>query len=232
MKLFFILFILLITSALGMAQTPNETNTKTATSKVGWYISPEISAMFLDDHVGNAIGFQMGFRFFKDRLKLGFFGYGRSGPINTETFAIDLQQGVTYKGKTQLQLRADHGAFGLMIAPSLKFPNTKIEIDIPILIGGVAGGFYLADEDRNTPDGRRVSEWENELFDGKDASFSGLTELGLRILFPTKNPCVKMGLGLQYTLASDLKTYYDPSGNFYNNTLRTSLFIQFGSPGK
>ncbi len=232
MKLFIILFISVITSVLGMAQTINEKNTKGTSSKIGWYISPEVSALFLDDHVGKAIGFQMGFRFLKDQLKLGFFGYGRSGPINDETFTVDLMQGVTYKGKTQLQLRADHGAFGLMIAPSFKIPNTKIEIDMPILVGSVAGGFYLAGDDRNTPDGRRVSEWENELFDGKDASFSGLTEFGLRILFPTKNPSVKIGLGLQYTMATKLKTYYDPTGDFYNNKLRTSLFIQFGSPGK
>jgi hypothetical protein len=232
MKLHITFFIFIVTSVSGWAQSHQENNTKSSTSKVGWYIAPEMSAMFLDSHVGKALGFQMGLQFFKDRLKVGYFIYARSGPINNETFTTDLQEGVTYKGKSQLQLRADHGAFGLMIAPSFKLPNSKIEIDVPIMIGSVAAGFYLADDDRKTPDGRRVSEWENELFDEQDASFGGLTEFGVRAFFPTKNPSVKIGIGIQYTLVSDLKTYYDPNGDFYNNKFRTSLLIQFGSPRK
>lgn len=232
MKLIIALFILIFATTAGWAQAVQKNDTKSTASKVGWYFAPEVSTLFLDSHVGKAIGFQMGFLFFKDRLKVGFFSYGRSGPINNETFTADLPDGFTYKGKSQLQLRADHGAFGLMIAPNFKLPNSKIEIDVPVLIGSVGAGFYLADDDRKTPDGRRVSEWENELFDGKDAAFGGLTEFGVRVLFPTKNPSVKIGLGVQYTMVNGLNTYYDPSGDFYNNKFRTSFLIQFGSPRK
>lgn len=202
-------------------------------TKLGWYVSPEVSAMFLPDHVGKAVGFQMGFRFFKDHLKVGYFFYGRSGPINRATFTTKLQDGVTYKGKSQLELRADHGAFGLMIAPSFHLPGSRVEIDVPIYIGSIGAGFYLAEDDRKTPDGRRVSEWENELFLKQDAAFAGLTEFGIRVLFPTKNPYTKIGIGMHYAMVSDWKTYYDPNGEFYNNKFRSCLFIQFGnSPTK
>lgn len=228
MKNYISLLILMVTLTVSQAQTENEIVTKPK-SKIGWYVTPEIGAMFLDNHIGKTVGIQMGFRFFKDHLKVGYFYYGRSGPINDQTFAANLPSGVTYKGKSQLQLRADHGAFGLMIAPAFKLPNSDIEIDLPIMIGSIGAGFYMADDDRKTPDGRRVSEWENELFDGKDAAFGGLTEFGIRGLFPTKNPSVKVGLGVHYTMASDQKTYYDPTGEFYNNKLRTSLVVQFGN---
>ncbi len=227
-----ILALVLFSAAAGFAQTENTGTENVKSSKIGWFITPEISTMFLDNHVGKTVGLQMGFRFFKDHLKVGYFYYGRSGGINNETFATNLQPGVTYKGKSQMQLRSDHGAFGLMIAPSFTLPNSKVEIDLPIMIGAIGAGFYLAGDDRKTPDGRRVSEWENELFQEKDAAGAGLTEFGIRGLFPTKNPSVKVGLGVHYTMVADLKTYYDPTGEFYNNKLRTSLIVQFGSAKK
>lgn len=36
-------------------------------------------------------------------------------------------------------------------------------------------------EDRDTPDDRRVSEWENELQDGRDSSFSFAVDAGARL---------------------------------------------------
>jgi hypothetical protein len=228
MKKFIHLLAIFVTT-LGYAQVQNTDALQIKKSSVNWYVAPEIGAMFLHSHVGKTVGLQMGFRLFKDKLKIGYFFYGRSGPINNKTFATDLQPGVTYKGKSQLQLRGDHGAFGIMIAPRFKLPNSKVEFDVPVMIGSVIAGFYLAGDDRKTPDERRVSEWENELFQENDAAGAGLTEIGLRALFPTKNPSVTIGVGVHYTMVSDLKTYYDPSGEFYANKLRTSLFIQFGN---
>lgn len=197
--------------------------------KIGWFVSPEYSTMFLTGHNGLAVGFLMGIKLFKDHLKVGYFNYGRSGPINRYTVNTKLPTGVTYKGKSSIDLRADHGAFGLMIAPSFTLPKSNIEIDFPVNIGSIGAGFYLAGNDRKTPDGRRVSEWENELFEDKDAAFAGMTEFGIRVLFPTRINGLQWGIGVHYLTVQDWTTYANPSGDFYNNKLRASVFVNFCS---
>jgi hypothetical protein len=204
----------------------------TRKSKIGWYITPEYSAMFLDNHIGNAVGFSFGLKLFNDHLKIGYYNYGRSGPINRKTFATRLPEGITYKDKETIDLRADHGAFGLMIAPAFYLPNSNIEIDIPIYLGSMGAGFYLSGDDRKTPDNRRVSEWENELFGGKDAAFAGTLELGIRAFVPTGIDRLRWGVGLHYVTVQDWTTYADPTGDFYNNRFRASLFVDFGSKPK
>jgi hypothetical protein len=153
-------------------------------NKIGWFITPEIGAMFLEDHVGNSVGASFGMKLWKNRLKIGINAYGRSGPINPKTFTIEAYNGQIYKGSSTLTLRADYGTIGLMIAPTFKVKN--IEIDVPISYGMGGGGFYLVGDDRNTPDGARVSEWENKLMNGEDAASGSWLEFGVRGFFPTK----------------------------------------------
>ena len=197
--------------------------------KIGWFITPEYGTMFLKDHIGQTVGFSMGVKLFKDHLKIGYFNYGRSGPINSYTINTPLPDGKTYKGKSSIDLRADHGAFGLMIAPSFTLRKSKIEIDFPINIGSIGAGFYLAGDDRKTPDNRRVSEWENELFEGNDAAFAGMFEFGVRAFMPTQINGLQWGVGVHYLTVQDWTTFADPSGDFYNNKLRASVFVNFDS---
>ncbi len=192
-------------------------------NKIGWFLSPEAGVMFLDDHIGKNVGASLGVKLWNGRLKLGFYGYGRSGPINNKTFTKVAANGQSYKGKDVLSLKADHGTFGLLIAPGFKLQ--KIRLDVPLAIGGVAGGFYLFDEDRITPDGARVSTWENKLMDGKDAGFGTWYEIGVRGYVPLKPNSLSIGVGLHYTITSGWDTYYDPSGQFYNNKLRISFAL-------
>ncbi len=199
---------------------------------IGWYITPEYSTMFMNDHVGNAVGFSAGIKLFRDHLKVGYFNYGRSGPINSKTYTTSLPEGVTYKGQQEVKLRADHGAFGLMVAPSFFIPNTNIELDIPVYYGSIGAGFYLVGEDRKTPDNRRVSAWENDLFNGEDATFASMLEVGIRSFFPTGINGLRWGVGLHYTTVQDWSTYVDSSGDFYNNKFRASIFVDFGSKSK
>lgn len=227
MKFLIISLCFLFTALNINSQSDLESNAKN--HKIGWFITPEYGTMFLDDHVGHTVGFSMGFKLFKDHLKVGYFNYGRSGPINSYTISTPLPDGKTYKGKTSVDLRADHGAFGLMIAPSFRLKKSKIEFDFPINIGSIGAGFYLAGDDRKTPDNRRVSEWENELFEGEDAAFAGMFEFGVRALVPTKINGLQWGFGLHYTTVQGWKTFVDPSGDFFNNKLRASAFINFGS---
>jgi hypothetical protein len=196
-------------------------------NKIGWFITPEIGAMFLEDHVGNSVGASFGMKLWKNRLKIGINAYGRSGPINPKTFTIEAYNGQIYKGSSTLTLRADYGTIGLMIAPTFKVKN--IEIDVPISYGMGGGGFYLVGDDRNTPDGARVSEWENKLMNGEDAASGSWLEFGVRGFFPTKIKGIQVGAGVHYSMVQGWKTYYDPSGEFYNNKFRASLFVNFGS---
>jgi hypothetical protein len=196
-------------------------------NKIGWFITPEIGAMFLEDHIGNAVGASFGIKVWKDRLKIGINAYGRSGPINPKTFTVEAYNGQTYKGNRTLRLRADYGTLGLMIAPT--FNIKKMQIDVPISYGMAGGGFYLVGEDRKTPDGARVSEWENKLMNGEDAASGSWLEFGVRGFFPTKIKGIQVGAGVHYSMVQGWKTYYDPSGEFYNNKFRASMFVNFGS---
>jgi hypothetical protein len=183
--------------------------------------------MFLEDHVGNSVGASFGMKLWKNRLKIGINAYGRSGPINPQTFTVEAYNGQIYKGSSTLTLRADYGTIGLMIAPTFKVKN--IEIDVPISYGMGGGGFYLVGDDRNTPDGARVSEWENKLMNGEDAASGSWLEFGVRGFFPTKIKGIQVGAGVHYSMVQGWKTYYEPGGEFYNNKFRSSLFVNFGS---
>jgi hypothetical protein len=197
------------------------------TKKIGWFITPEIGAMFLEDHVGNTVGASFGMKVWKNRLKIGINAYGRSGPINPKTFTVEAYNGQTYKGSSTLKLRADYGTIGIMIAPTFKLKN--VEIDVPISYGMGGGGFYLVGDDRNTPDGARVSEWENKLMNGEDAASGSWLEFGVIGFFPTKIKGIQFGAGVHYSMVQGWKTFYDPTGEFYNNKFRASLFMNFGS---
>jgi hypothetical protein len=199
-------------------------------ARVGWYIAPEIGAMFLDDHIGRSIGGSFGLKFWKNRIKVGAVVIGRPGPINPATFTTQTVNNQRYLGKTAFDLRADWATFGLTVAPCFKL--NRVEINVPISFGSAAGGFYLVGDDRKTPDGARVSVWENRLFttpELEEASAGSWTEFGVQAFFPTKIKGIQVGAGLHYTLISGWKTYNDPTGDFYNNKLRASVLVNFGS---
>jgi hypothetical protein len=180
-------------------------------NKIGWFITPEVGGMILENEVGKTVGASLGIKVWKNRLKLGIYTYGRPGPINSQTYTV----------------RADQLSFGLLIAPTFKLENWSF--DIPLNIGTMGAGFYFAGDDRITPDGDRVSVWENKLMDEKDAGFGTYLEAGVRAFIPSKNENIQYGVGLHFTTVQGWSTYYDPSGDFYNNKLRFSLFVNFGS---
>lgn len=167
--------------------------------KVRWYFTPEFSGMIHDNHLGRAVGFQTGVSLFKERLQVGFVYVGRSGPINPHTETLDLPEGTAYKGQGTLQVRADHALTGLVISPQFRL-SPSLTLDIPIIFGMLGAGFFLTDEDRLTPDGRRVSAWENELMNNMDAGFGIAFEGGLRIRKEVRTG-ISAGLGIHYAQA-------------------------------
>jgi hypothetical protein len=131
----------IIAIAIFFASISNIFAQETTAPKIGWFVTPEVGVMFLDNHIGNSIGASFGLKLWKNRLKLGIMASGRPGPINPATFDVKPINNQTYKGQSSLKLRADWGTFGLMVAPTFKIKD--VEVDVPITIGGGAGGFYL-----------------------------------------------------------------------------------------
>ena len=219
-KILFSLILICLTA------TP-KANAQTMT-KVGWYFSGSYSPMFHADHIGHAFGGEAGISLFKRKLQVGILYYGRSGPINSQEYLYQLPEGTEYKGQEAISLRADHGAFGLGITPIIPLAKNKLTLEIPLVFGQMGAGYYLTGDDRNTPDGRRVSEWENELLDNMDAGFGLLVEGGIRVATPiAKSGGIVAGVGLHYSQALGWETTV--GGTDFYNIPRASFFIRFGN---
>ncbi len=141
---------------------------------VGVFVDLEWRGMAFADHLSHGPGIAVGASLFDDHLRVGLAGFARPGPINPATFEV----AVDYKGASSVDLRSDGGVTGLFVAPGATVG--RCHIDAPILVGYGGFGFYLHGEDRETPDGRKPSAWENELLDARDSSFGLGLEGGLR----------------------------------------------------
>lgn len=174
---------------------------------VGMFASLDWRAMALGDHLSHGPGFSAGVIVLDGLLKLGVAGFNRPGPINGETFSVKTSSGEAYKGSDTLNLRSDGGVVGLLVG--LHLPVTEsFALEVPLTLGQAAFGFYLTDEDRETPDGRRVSEWENELMDGRDASFALGVDAGLKAVYtPQTVPWMRPHVGIFYTAAPGYDAY-------------------------
>ncbi len=232
-SLLFLLLLLVSPFAQSQAQTPNsplgnENASALNVPKVGWYFSAGYSAMFHSDHIGNAVSAEAGIAVLKRKLQIGIIYYGRSGPINPQEYVYQLPEGTEYKGQSELTLRADHGAFGIALTPRFPVAKGKLSLEFPFVFGQIGAGFYLLGDDRNTPDGRRVSEWENELMNNADAGFGLLVEGGVRVATPiAKSGGIEAGFGLHYTMTPGWETTVGGT-NFYNIP-RASIFLRFGN---
>ncbi|MEQ1564159.1 MAG: hypothetical protein ABMA64_00885 [Myxococcota bacterium] len=152
-----------------------------AASPVSPWVDLEWRALALAAHPSHGPGFGIGVSLLDDHLQLGLAGFTRPGPWNPATFEV--RPTGEYKGRETLSLRSDGGITGLMIAPGTQVGG--VELDLPVSVGYGGFGFYLAGEDRVTPDGRKPSAWENELLDGRDSSFGLSLDAGVRVRVPT-----------------------------------------------
>ncbi|TXB60635.1 hypothetical protein [Phaeodactylibacter luteus] len=197
---------------------------------IGFYFQPEYSAMFLPGHVGNAVGIGIGITSKNRKWDFGIRTYGRSGPINTgQLYDLVLAEGVTYKGKSVLQVANDHGFLGLEMAYNLKLKSDRLMLRFPVAFGSFGAGFYLLGEDRITPDGRRVNEWEDELQGGNDAGFGWLSEIGCQMVYQLipDNSHLNIFAGLTHTTTYGYESFLGDE-DLYNNRLRASVGIRVG----
>lgn len=164
-------------------------------------------ALGIGGHASQGPEFAAGVRLFGGWLRLGVAGFNRPGPLNPKKFEVETATGEAYKGSETLSLKSDGGVIGAVIGTQIPVTDW-LAIDIPIILGQAAFGFYLYGEDRETPDGRRVSAWENELQDGRDASFTLGIDAGLRAQFSIASaPWLKPTIGVHYTAAPGYNAY-------------------------
>ncbi|MEM7155840.1 MAG: hypothetical protein AAF799_23520 [Myxococcota bacterium] len=182
-------------------ETPTEAETPPRRrDRIGGFVAVDWRVLGMAGHLSHGPGFQAGATFF-DHLAIGLAGFARPGPINPRTFRLDLPDGQTYRGQGSIDLRSDGSVIGLLIAPYHDFRRVPLSLELPVTLGYGGFGFYLSGEDREVPDDRRVSEWEDELLDGRDADATNLVvDAGVRLAWtPRRAPYLRPYFGAHYT---------------------------------
>jgi hypothetical protein len=218
------IILLVVISTTGFSQEASDA----ADQSIGFYFQPEYSAMFLNDHVGNAVGFGLGITTKNKKWDFGIRYYGRSGPINPKEYELVLPAGETYKGKSSIMLGHDHGFLGLEAAYNLRLKNDRLMIRIPVSFGQFGAGFYLRGDDRYTPDGERTSVWEDKLQGGEDAGFGFCSEFGAQFIYQisAKNEHIHIMMGATYLNTYGYESFLGGK-DFYNNKVRASVGFRF-----
>lgn len=168
--------------------------------KNSWFLSQgtRVITTFGQADVGMANEFGARFR----RVMVGLSTLYRPASWSSHRYEYQLDSGMTYKGQSSVELGSQYGFVGLFVAPSLPVPGTsRVAVDLPATVGMGFLGTPLMGDDRDTPDGRRVSEWENELTNGSDITFSLAVDVGVRVrLQPLDVPWLHLAAGMHYTM--------------------------------
>jgi hypothetical protein len=179
-------------------------------------------------HLCHGPGAQAGVLLFGGHLKVGLMGSARPGPLNPKTFEVAPANGGTYKGRSKVSLRSDGGVFGLFVAPVLTLPGLPLVLEVPLAVMQGGYGFYLTGSDRETPDGRRVSAWENELMDGRDSSIGLALEAGVRLAVRLETMAwLQPYVGVHYATLPGFDTYV--KGSY--DTVAIAIGLQVGALG-
>ncbi|MEL6348228.1 MAG: hypothetical protein AAFV53_34280 [Myxococcota bacterium] len=183
------------------------------------FIDVEWRGMALADHLSHGPGVGVAVGLLDDHLRVGIHGLSRPGPMNTATFTLTPE--APYKGQDQIELRSDGGLLG----PSLQVGadlNDTLRVDLGAMVGYGGFGFYLVDEDRETPDGRLPSAWENELMDGRDSSLGIGMDIGPRITW-TRSEHVRPYLAARYTTIFAYDAFIKPDYDGFSIALGLSV---------
>jgi hypothetical protein len=201
-------FVMTFVAAAAAAQPPAPSDAARPVD-VGGFVDLEWRVMGLADHVSHGPAFAAGITFFDGALRVGVGAGARPGPMNPATFEVAVPDGGSYRGQSSLALRSDGAWVGLHVAAAFEVPLIPwLAIAVPVTVGYGGFGFYLTGGDRETPDGARVSEWENRLFGGRDSFLGVVIDAGVRFaLVIPELPWMRPYLGVHYTIVPDFDTF-------------------------
>jgi hypothetical protein len=97
---------------------------------------------------------------------------------------------------------------GLHLALAFEMPGAPwLALSVPLTVGFGGFGYYLTGSDRQTPDGRRVSAWENELFNERDSFLGVVLDVGARAHIVLDGvPWMRPYVGVYYTMVPGFET--------------------------
>jgi hypothetical protein len=152
-------------------------------------------------------------------------GINRPGPWNPATFDVPLPDGASYRGQSTLSLRSDGAMAGPHVALAFGVPSVPwLAATLPFTVGYGGFGFYLHDDDRHTPDGRRVSVWENELFGDRDSFLGLVLDAGVRLaLVPPRTRWLRPYIAGYYTTVPGFDTVVRNSYSGFSAALGVEL---------
>lgn len=187
-----------------------------------WFI--EQSARVFNNLEHTHIGAETAFGRLWRWLNVGIHTAYRPAAWSSHRKPLTLPQGETYKGKTQVGLAQQFGFAGLHIAPSYTFDALpSLSVDVPLRLGVGFLGTPLQGDDRDTPNGERVSEIVDQLTGGEDLSMNIALDLGARLKWtPSRSLGLSLFAGAHYT---DFLGY---TGPFYDAQDVRSLGASFG----
>jgi hypothetical protein len=194
-------------------------------SRARLVLGVEWRGLALARHFSNGPGGHVGVSLLRDHLVIGIVAFARPGPINPETFSVRPADGVRYKGQDKLALRSDGAFVGVYVAPAFRL-GKWVHVELPVAVGQAAFGFYMTGDNRKTPDGRRVSKWENELLDARDSSVCLGLEVGARVALEV-TPWLRPFIAAHYFHTFGFDTYVRRD---YNGP-SLALGVQLTTPG-
>jgi hypothetical protein len=128
-------------------------------------------------------------------------------------FELPLPEGQRYRDRDTLRLGAQEIFAGVRASWVFEVPGLDwLDLEVPLLVGTYLLGTPMMDGDRDTPDGDRVSVWENRLLSEQDLNIGIGIDFGLvaRVRPFREVPWLKIGMGFHYTVVLGIDQPYLP----------------------
>lgn len=195
-----------VVACMSLAQSPEAAAQEVPNSvtqevpSTSWFLTQGTRVITTFGQADIGMANEFGARF--GRFMVGLSTLYRPASWSSHRFEHQLDSGMTYKGQSSVELGSQYGFVGLFVAPTLPVPGTdRMALDLPATVGMGFLGTPLMGDDRTTPDGRRVSDWENELTNGGDITFGLAVDVGVRLrVRPLDIPWFHVAAGMHYTV--------------------------------
>lgn len=195
--------------------------------RFGWYLGHSVRVLGNLGAASPAMFIEVGARW--RNLSFGIGSTYKPASWGPVRFDFEVPEDVDYGGRERLRVGAQFATIGLMVTPAVPMGRVDwLALEFPLGMGVGILGTPLLGSDRVTPDGDRVSVWENRLTDGGDLSLAFAGELGVRArLRPAPVDWFHVVAGVQYIFFSRYESSIVPDSDAIDG-LGGSLGFVFG----